>query len=76
MLDVLKDWYGLILVGLGAFAWFIRVESRGLANEREIKRLWAQRKEDLHSAEAARRETAEMLKEIRGDIKTLLSKGH
>jgi len=54
--------------------WLSRLEWRGLNNEKEIKRLWTQRKEDLENAANARRETNEVLKEIRQDIKLLLAR--
>ncbi len=72
MLDALKDWWGVVVAAVGAVAWLLRLESRGITNEREIRRLWAQRKEDLADAKESRDRTAEMLREIRGDIKTLL----
>ncbi len=72
MLDALKDWWGVVVAAVGAVAWLLRLESRGITNEREIRRLWAQRKEDLADTKESRDRTAEMLREIRGDIKTLL----
>jgi hypothetical protein len=44
-----------------------------LNNEKEVKRLWLQRKEDLENAAEARKENNEVLKEIRQDIKLLLT---
>ena len=58
----------------GGIVWLSRLEWRSLNNEKELKRLWAQRKEDLENAASARKETNEVLKEIRQDIKTLLAK--
>lgn len=71
--------YWPVVIGLGTafvtvLAWLMRLEARGLANEREIRRLWLQRKEDLEAARVAREETARMLSEIRADIKQLLAR--
>jgi hypothetical protein len=64
-----------VAVGVtGGIVWLSRLEWRSLNNEKELKRLWAQRKEDLENAASARKETNEVLKEIRQDIKTLLAK--
>ena len=74
MLETIRDWWAVITAGVLGLFWLSRLEWRGLQNEAEIKRLWTQRKEDLQAAKDSREETAEMLKEIRGDIKTLLQK--
>lgn len=71
-MDIVREWWGVIAAGIAGLFWLSRLEWRGLQNEAEIKRLWAQRKEDLEAAQVAREETNEMLKEIRGDIKELL----
>ncbi|PHP66567.1 hypothetical protein CSC94_12825 [Zhengella mangrovi] len=72
--EVLKEWWGVIAAFVAAAAWFFRLEARGIANEKEIRRLWQQRKEDLANAAQSREETAAMLREIRHDIKTLISR--
>ena len=74
MIDIMRDWWGVVLSAIGGLAWLVRLESRGLANEKDIKRLWTQRKEDLSEAKAARDSTNAMLHEMRQDIKTLLSR--
>ena len=74
MLDAIKDWWGVMTSALLALVWLIRLEGRGLSNEKEIRRLWKQRAEDLAEAKAARDATNDMLREMRGDIKTLLSR--
>jgi len=60
--------------GVAFLVWLVRLESKGLQNEREIKRLWDQRKEDLEAAKASRNETNAMLGEIRDDIKSLIAR--
>lgn len=64
-----------IIVGFVAFlVWLIRLEARSVENNKEIKRLWNQRKEDLDAAKAAREDTNKMLGEIRDDIKSLIAR--
>ena len=60
--------------GVAFLIWLVRLESKGLQNERDIKRLWDQRKEDLEAAKASRNETNAMLGEIRDDIKALIAR--
>jgi hypothetical protein len=73
-MDVIREWWQVAVGIVFGLLWLSRLEWRGLNNEREIKRLWTQRKEDLENAAAARRETSEVLKEIRQDIKLLLAR--
>ena len=76
-MDVLREWWGLIMAGVAGLFWLSRLEWRGLQNETEIKRLWSQRREDLASAQRARDETNEILRELQRDIKQLLQqRGH
>ena len=63
-----------LAAGVAFLIWLVRLESKGLQNERDIKRLWAQRKEDLEAAKASRNETNAMLGEIRDDIKALIAR--
>lgn len=75
-MEILREWWGLLVGAVSVIFWLSRLEWRGLQNEAEIKRLWQQRKEDLEAAQNARNETNDMLKEIRDDIKNLLKQGH
>lgn len=77
-MDTIREWWQVAVGALLGVFWLSRLEWRSLNNEKEIKRMWAQRKEDLDSAAEARKENNEVLKEIRGDIKLLLtmSGGH
>lgn len=54
--------------------WLVRLEAKGLQNEREIKRLWNQRKEDLDAAREDRQRIHDILTEIQQDIKALIAK--
>ena len=81
MSDLIKEFWGVILAIVGGIVWLARLEGRSLSNEKEIRRLWNQRKEDLEHAQDSRKAQADTLaemrgdmKEIRGDIKKLLSR--
>lgn len=81
MTDLLKDFWSVIIGVIGAIIWLGRLESRSLGNEKEIRRLWTQRKEDLENAQKSRDaqsktldELREDTKEIRQDIKKLLER--
>lgn len=73
-MELLKTFWP-IAVGFVAFlVWMIRLEGRGLQNEREIKRLWNQRKEDLDAAREDRQRIHDILAEIQKDVKQLIGK--
>jgi hypothetical protein len=72
-MDTIREWWQVAVGALLGVFWLSRLEWRSLNNEKEIKRLWTQRKEDLENAASARKETNEVLKEIRQDIKSLLT---
>jgi len=72
-MELIREWWAVALGIVAGIVWLSRLEWRGLNNEKEIKRLWSQRKEDLDNAAAARKENNEVLKEIRQDIKLLLT---
>jgi hypothetical protein len=74
--DLIRDWWAVIVTILGGAAWLSRLEWRSIQNEADIKRLWTQRKEDLANAQHSRDETSKMLTEMRSDIKTLLQRSH
>lgn len=71
--EIVREWWQVLIGAMLGLFWLSRLEWRGLNNEKEIKRLWTQRKEDLENAASARKETNEVLKEIRQDIKVLLT---
>jgi len=73
-MDLVRAFWPVAVAIVGFLVWLIRLESKGLQNEREIKRLWDQRKEDLEAANASRNETNAMLGEIRDDIKALIAR--
>lgn len=81
ILAVIKEYWVVLMGMIGAVVWLGRLESRSLSNEKEIRRLWLQRKEDLDTAQKSRDAQSKTLddmredtKEIRQDIKQLLSR--
>jgi len=72
MSDLIVKYWGIAGAAVGLIVWLIRLEARSIQNEKEIRRLWNQRKEDLEASQQARDETNQMLKEIRDDIKSLM----
>jgi len=73
-MELIKTFWPIILGFIGAIVWLIRLEARSIENEKEIKRLWLQRKEDLEMSRQAREDTNRMLSEIRDDIKSLIAR--
>lgn len=73
-MELIKTFWPIILGFIGAIVWLIRLEARSIENEKEIKRLWLQRKEDLEMSRQAREDTNKMLSEIRDDIKSLIAR--
>ena len=71
--QVLKEYWAIVLGAIGSIAWLVRLESRSLSNEKEIRRLWVQRKEGLANAQHSCDAQTRVLDEIRQDIKKLLS---
>lgn len=72
MADLIRDFWGVIIGALAAVVWLVRLEARGISNAAEVRRLWAQRKEDLDAQREQREEANKMLTEIRSDVKDLL----
>jgi hypothetical protein len=65
ILESIKEFWAVIAGIVAAIAWFVRIEAKGKENANAIERL----EKDIQRDRDA---TAEMLREIRGDIKTLL----
>jgi hypothetical protein len=72
MADLISDFWGIIIGALTAVVWLVRLEARGISNAAEVRRLWAQRKEDMEAQREQREEANKMLTEIRSDVKDLL----
>jgi hypothetical protein len=71
-LEALKEHWQIIVAAVASLAWIVRLEAMAKGNSAEIRRLWAQRKEDLASAKDSRDATNRKLDEIQSDIKALL----
>lgn len=71
-MDYFKELLAAGSAVIATVVWLIRLEAKALSNEKEVKRLWQQRKEDLEHAQNARDETNKMLAEMRTDIKMIL----
>lgn len=83
------DYWGFVIVVLGAYAWLIRLESRAVNNTKKIEKLEVKRAKDLEDLERrlntqrnediqARRDRdssqERTFKEIHDDIKLLLQR--
>jgi hypothetical protein len=72
MPEIIKEFWGVILALVTLGVWLVRLESRGVANASEIKRIWTQRKEDMDAAKENRDLVNAKLNEMSADIKQLL----
>jgi len=72
VMELVRDFWAIIAAAIGVIVWFIRLESRGIANAADIKRLWSQRKEDMQASKDSRDRMDRRLDEISTDIKTIL----
>ena len=73
-MDLLIQFWPIVLGFVALIVWLVRLEGAAVDNQKEIKRLWNQRREDLEASKEARDDTNKMLAEIRDDIKALISK--
>ena len=73
-MDLIRTFWPIAAGFVTFLVWLIRLEGRSIENNKEIKRLWTQRKEDLEMSRQSRDDTNKMLAEIRDDIKDLISK--
>ena len=85
--EVLRSYWAVIAGFVGVIVWAVRVEAGMKATAKDVRAIWAQRKEDLEATRTARTETNALLhkldakldaafSEVRGDIKTLLQRDH
>jgi len=74
MPEWLESGWKVLAAAVAFLVWLVRLEAKGLQNEREIKRLWLQRKEDLDAAKEDRERIHKALSEIQNDIKQLIAK--
>jgi hypothetical protein len=73
-MEMLKEYWGLIVAGVTLVVWSIRLEAKANENSKEIRRIWAQRAEDLAAHKEAREATNLLLTELRNDVKILLGR--
>jgi len=73
-MDLIRTFWPIFAGFVAFLVWLIRLEARSVENNKEIKRLWNQRKEDLEMSRQSREETNKMLGEIRDDIKSLIAR--
>ena len=74
-MEILKEWMAVAIAVISLIGWLVRMEGRVNDNSKEILRLERQIELDRIAAREARAETNEILKEVRGDIKTLIREG-
>lgn len=73
MTDI-REFWSMIVSAVAVVIWLVRLEGKVIAAGREIARLEEQMDEDRKDAKDSRRETHDMLKEVRNDIKRLLER--
>ena len=73
-MELLKEYWGLIVAGVTLVVWSIRLEAKANENSKEIRRIWNQRAEDLAAHKEAREATNLLLTELRNDVKILLGR--
>lgn len=73
-MDAVKEWWTILGAIVASIFWLARLEAKVGANSRELIRIEGQMERDRKSADAARAETNEMLREVRSDIKTLIGR--
>lgn len=73
-MDLIRTFWPIGVAFVAFLVWLIRLEARSVENNKDIKRLWNQRKEDLEMSRQSREETNKMLGEIRDDIKALIAR--
>ena len=77
-MDIIKEYWAILMAAVGYVVWLVRLESRSNANTKEIEklehRLEKQRAEDLENSRAHELEVNAILKSIQDDIKLLLQR--
>jgi hypothetical protein len=78
-MEVIRDYWGLLMAAIGGILWFGRLENRSSQNSKDIenleRRIFAQRAEDQQVNESHRKDVKEALTAIQNDVKTLLQRG-
>ena len=71
-MDVLKEYWAILMAFVGFVVWLVRLEAGMLRNGQDIKRMEEQRKEDVENARNQRDKMEEHITTIGGDIKQIL----
>lgn len=72
MSEVIKEFWGMIVALVGGIVWAVRLETVALFNRAELRRVWAQRREDRDHDKSNQDRTDKRLDEISTDIKAIL----
>lgn len=73
-LELIKDYSALIALGIALVVWAVRVEAKANKNADDNKRNTEDIKRTASDLKDLKRDYDDVLKEIRQDIKTLLSR--
>ncbi len=73
-MDVIRDWWAMILFVGGIVAWSVRLEAKTIWHEKEIERFWDQRDKDSAEIKELVRGIQRELHDMRRDIIDLFKK--
>lgn len=71
----INEYWSILLGAIGFVVWLVRLEAMTKTNAKELLRLEEQVDRDREDARDSRKETNEILKEVRSDIKVLIREG-
>lgn len=79
-MDVLRDWWAIIMGAFAVAVWLVRIEGRTYSNSKNLEkfeqRMEKQRAEDMASRQREWDTVRETMKDMQQDIKTLLGRMH
>ncbi len=73
-MDVIRDWWAMILTIAGVIAWSVRLEAKTIWHGKEIERFWDQRDKDSAEIKDLVRGIQRELHDMRRDILDLFKK--
>lgn len=74
-MEALKEYWAILMGAIGFVAWLVRLEAMTKTNMKDLLRLEEQMDRDRSDARDSRKETNDILKEVRSDIKQLIRDG-
>ena len=74
-MEALKEYWAILMGAVGFVVWLVRLEAMTKTNSKELLRLEAQVARDRSDARDSRKETNDILQEMRSDIKQLIREG-